>query len=157
MSRFGQCRFRFFDLKPLVDGELELVLTKRRSANPKRSVVPAYIFDMRLPGKRRPIGRIDLRVGDTEMIVKYGGHIGYRVDERYRGRHFAARSIRLLIPLAKRHHLVPLWITCNPDNMASRRTCEIAGGVWVDTVDLPKNSNLYQAGDRQKCRYRFDI
>jgi len=157
MSRGNRCRFRFLDPKPLVDGDLELVLAKKRTANPRKSIVPAYIFDMRRLGTRRRIGRIDLRVGNTEIIVKYGGHIGYRVDEQNRGQRFAARSIRLLLPLAEKHRLSPLWITCNPDNVASRRTCEIAGGIFVDVVDLPENSNLYKAGDRQKCRYRFDI
>ena len=148
---------RFIDPGGLADGGLQLVLVKRRPADPGRSLVPAYIFQMRLPGDSQPIGHIDLRIGNGDSIVKYSGHIGYRVDIAHRGYHYAARSISLLLPLARRHHLIPLWITCNPDNVASRRTCEIAGGVFIETVDLPKNSNFYQSGDRQKCRYRFDI
>ena len=35
--------------------------------------------------------------------------------------------MRLLLPLARRHGLQTVWITCNPDNWASRRTCELAG------------------------------
>jgi len=53
--------------------------------------------------------------------------------------------------------LNPLWITCNPDNLASRKTCEIAGGVMMEIVDLPEHNIMYKQGERQKCRYRFDL
>ena len=58
---------------------------------------------------------------------------------------------------AKKHQINPLWITCNPDNIASRRTCEIAGGKLVEIVELPSNNDQYHKGDRNKCRYRFDL
>lgn len=48
-----------------------------------------------------------------------------------------------------------LWITCNPDNRASRRTCELAGAALMEIVDLPSNSDMYLEGDRQKYRYRL--
>ena len=59
--------------------------------------------------------------------------------------------------LAKKHGINPVWITCNPDNWASRRTCEIAGGKLIEIVDIPKHNDQYKIGERQKCRYRFDL
>ena len=112
---------------------------------------------MTLVGSLEEVGRIDLRVGNTRHIVMYAGHIGYRVHPKYRGNHYAARSCRLLIPLARHHGLNPLWITANPDNYASRRSCELAGAVFVEIVDLPWDTDMYQMGDRQKCRYRLDL
>jgi predicted acetyltransferase len=50
-----------------------------------------------------------------------------------------------------------LWITCNPENVASRRTCELVGGELVDIVDLPVDSDMYKEGARQKCRYRVKL
>ena len=50
-----------------------------------------------------------------------------------------------------------LWITCNPENAASRRTCEIARGKLIETVDLPQHNEQYNRGERRKCRYRFDL
>lgn len=147
----------FVDPGKLIDGDLELILVRRKSANRRKALVPAYIFSMQLVGTKHRVGQIDLRIGNTEMIVKYGGHAGYGVNESFRGQRFAARSIRLLFPLARKHGLNPLWITCNPDNVPSRRTCEIAGGRFIEIVDLPKDSNMYRLGDRRKCRYRFDI
>jgi predicted acetyltransferase len=89
------------------------------------------------------------------LIVLYRGHIGYSVEPGYRGHHSAARSVRLLVPLAAAHGLNPVWITCDPDNLASRRTCELAGAELVEIIDIPTNEEMYQRGVRQKCRYRL--
>jgi predicted acetyltransferase len=75
----------------------------------------------------------------------------------YRGNHFAGRALRLLKPLARRHGLSELWITCNPENAASRRTCEFAGAELTEIVDLPPHVDMYQEGERQKCRCRLDL
>ena len=147
----------FHDPGRLVDGDLELILVHRYPADPVKKHVPVYKFKMTHVGRDREIGYIDLRVGDTEHIVKYAGHIGYRVHAGHRGRRYAARACRLLLPLARRHGLNPLWITCNPDNIASRRTCEIAGAEFVEIVDLPAGTDMYRRGERQKCRYRLDF
>jgi predicted acetyltransferase len=65
--------------------------------------------------------------------------------------------VRLVIPLAKAHGMTHLWITCNPENAASRRTIERLGATFVEVVDIPKSNLLYEKGERQKCRYRLDI
>jgi tagatose 1,6-diphosphate aldolase len=103
------------------------------------------------------VGEIHFRVGTDEKLQRFAGHVGYTVAEDARGHRFASRAIRLLIPLAKRHGLTELWITCNPDNAASRRTCEQPGAVFVEIVDLPVESDMYARGERRKCRYRIDL
>jgi predicted acetyltransferase len=120
--------------------------------------VPAYTFWMRLRPERSPVGvpmagAVSLRVGHTESIERYFGHIGYGVFPPARGQHYAERSTRLLIPLARAHGMTELWITCNPDNAPSRRTCERLGGELIEVVPLPTDNPLYRAGERQKCRY----
>lgn len=149
--------FVFLNPGPLRDGELELRLRHAAPGDPDRAWAPAYLFDMYLANREVKVGAIDLRIGNMPRLVLYGGHIGYGVDEAYRGRHFAARAVRLLFDLARRHEMTTLWITCNPDNWASRRTCEIAGGELVEIVDLPEDNDMYLDGERQKCRYRFDL
>lgn len=143
------------ELQPLqlADAELELVLISSEPGDPTRNRVPAYNFEMRVDGER--VGSISLRLGRTEFIELYAGHIGYGVDYPYRGHHYAARACRLLFPIAKQRGYSVLWITCNPENVASRRTCERAGGQLVDIVDLPPDTDMYREGERQKCRYRF--
>ena len=65
--------------------------------------------------------------------------------------------MRMLFPLAPMHGMRTLWITCNPDNWPSRRTCERLGGEMVEIVPLPPENPLYQRGEKSKCRYRIDL
>ena len=133
----------------------------RQSSEPEKGIVPAYHFWMRLRPEFDPLveiaGGIALRVGRSRNLEMYLGQVGYIVHPPARGRRYAQRAVRLLLPLAKRMGLNPLWITCSPDNFASRRTCEGVGGKWVDTVALPADHSLYAKGERLKCRYRFDL
>jgi predicted acetyltransferase len=133
----------------------------RQNPDPGKGLVPAYHFWMRIRGAKRGAvtiaGGIGLRVGHTRNLEMYLGHIGYNVYPPARGRGYARRAVRLLLPLAKRVGVNPVWITCNPDNVASRRTCEGAGGRLMEIVKLPDEHSLYAKGDREKCRYRFDI
>jgi hypothetical protein len=131
--------------------------------------VPCYHFWIYLnspatnpsaPGDRpvmRVGGGISLRAQTTRAIELYYGHVGYRVYPFARGHHYAERACRLLLPLARRHGIQPLWITCNPDNFPSRRTCERLGAKLVEIVAVPPRDPLYLRGDHEKCRYRLDL
>lgn len=149
--------FEFQDPGRLADGDLELRLYERFPGDPSRDWAPAYRFRMVHVRTGEPMGRIDLRVGYPQHLVLYGGNIGYSVEPQHRGHHYAARACRLLLPLARSHGMQTLWITCNPDNWASRRTCELVGAHLVEIVDLPAGSDMYQRGERRKCRYRLDL
>jgi len=148
--------FTFLDPGKLIDDDLELVLIKKVPADEEKGYFPAYEFEMINVKTAEVMGRITLRIGNNEN-TKYGGHIGYGVDEEFRGKHYAARSLKLLFSLAKKHVINPLWITCNPENIPSRKTCELAGGKLVEIIDLPEHNNQYQRGERKKCRYKFDL
>ncbi len=149
--------FRFIDPGVLSDGELNLVLVALKAPDPAKEWVPAYEFEIRLAAARKTVGTVNLRAVSTPFLEQFGGHVGYNVAPAFRGRHFAERGVRLILPLALRHGINPVWITCNPDNWPSRRTCERLGGRLVEIVEVPADSDLYLRGDRQKCRYRLDL
>jgi predicted acetyltransferase len=121
--------------------------------------VPAFHFWMRrrdATAAELPIaGGIGMRIGYDENLERVIGHVGYQVYPFARGRHYAERACRLLLPLARQHRLDPLWITCNPDNLASRRTCERLGATLIDVVPIPQDHPLHAKGEREKCRYRM--
>ena len=135
----------------------------RQRPDPEKGVVAQYHFWMRpraVGGYVPPVpmgGGVGLRISDSHNTRMYYGHVGYNVFPPARGRHFAERACRLLLPLARAHGMRELWITCNPENAASRRTCERLGASLIEVVDLPEGFPLYQRGERQKCRYRLDI
>ena len=147
--------FNFLNPGKLVDGDLELVLVKKIPANPAKKHVPCYQFQMRKVGGTGKIGNISLRVGSARHL-QCPGHMGYKVHKRSRGRRYAARSIQLLFPLALAHGMKSIWITCDPKNMASRRTIELAGGRYIETVRTPKEHEMYAQRIRVLRRYRID-
>ena len=148
--------FTFLTPGKLEDDDLELVLVGKHPADATRKRSPWYEFEMRRPGKRTKLGRIRFRV-DSARRLRLPGHLGFEVNKRHRGHRYAARSCRLLLPLAHAHGLPSLWITCDPKNMASRRSCELAGGKSVQTVRIPKRHEMYAKDRRSVCRYRIDV
>jgi predicted acetyltransferase len=149
--------FKFKDYPPLTDGEIDVVIDEKRPAGFRPGWVPSYEYHICLHGKTEPIGHISLRIGNVKNITRYGGHIGYRVDEPYRGHHYAARACKIVKQVALDYGFKELSITCNPDNYPSRKTCEAIGCKLIEIVDLPEDNDMYLAGDRQKCLYKWDI
>ena len=135
----------------------------RQPADASKGWVPQYNFWMRLhdkllrPAPLRIAGGVSLRIGAGESIELYYGHIGYHVYPPARGRHYAERACRLLLPLCRLHGLRTLWITCNPENAASRRTCERLGMNLVEIVSVPPEQPLHARGETVKCRYKLDL
>ena len=140
----------------------------RSAPIPERGIAPGYTFWMRLrhvlpldprlpPPPVAMAGSISLRIGHSGNLDWFLGHLGYHVLPPARGRGFAERACRLLLPLARAHGHAHLWITCNPENAASRRTCERLGARFIDIVPVPPDNALYAQGDRFKCRYRLDL
>ena len=148
--------FRFLRPGRLVDGDLELVLRRTAPADPVKRYVPGYEFEMRRPGKTVAMGSIRLRVGYA-LALRYPGQIGYEIKPRFRGDRYAARSCRLLLPLARAHGLKAVWLTVDPKNIPSQKTCEILGVKHVETVRIPKEHEMYAKGARYRRRYQMNL
>lgn len=143
-------------LDSMQDGDLSLRLVST-TPHYARNYLRAYHFGMFLAGESEPVGDIELRLGDDLDLTLYTGHIGYAVEPEFRGQRLAARSLLLLLPLARRHGFREIWITCDPDNHASRRTCEWSGAILQDVVAIPPHHPLYHQGLRHKCRFLHKV
>ncbi len=143
--------FSFLDPGLLVDGELRLQL-RTTIPGDGRDNVPVYHFEMMVD--RIEAGRIEFRAQTNQQIELYVGHIGYNVYPAFRGHHYAERACRLLLPLARRHGHKELWITCNPDNLPSRRTCERLGATLVELIAIPEDQTTTW-GEYHKCRFQL--
>ena len=145
----------FYAADDLKTAEIFLRLEKTCDAQPEKRWVHTYYFDICLPDGTKA-GHCDLRIGHNDKTY-IGGNIGYGVDEPYRGHHYAAKACALLFQLARKHGMEYVIITCDPTNAASSRTCQIAGGKYMETADIPEDNEMYAEGKRQVMIYRFDL
>lgn len=147
--------FAFLDPGDLRDGDLRLVLSERIAAT--GSHAPMYCFSMERIADGKHLGAVQFRMGNAPEMILYAGHLGYHVLREFYGHRYAARSVRLLRGLARAHGMPGLWITCDPENKGSRRTCEIVGAECIETVWLPMGHPLRAQGSTRKCRYWWDV
>lgn len=145
----------FINTDFLKNDEIQLLLEKAVEGDDEKGWVPAYHFAI-CDLKGNKMGVCDLRIGHNEKLY-YGGNIGYRIEEEYRGHHYAGKACLLLFELARRHDLEYVIITCNPDNYASRKTCEYAGGKLIEIVEVPEGNDMRERGETEKCIYRFNL
>lgn len=145
----------FYSTDDLKSDEIFLKLVRTCDAQPEKRWLPAYYFDICLLDGRK-IGSCDLRIGHNDKTY-IGGNIGYEIDEAFRGHHYAAKACRLLFKQARKHNMTHLFISCAPENTASSRTCQIAGGKYIETANIPEDNEMYAEGKRQEMIYRFDL
>lgn len=147
--------FEFLDTADLADSEISLRLEGVKPIE-ERSGVPSYSFSICDASSGRKMGHLSFRVGHNENLY-YHGNIGYSVEPPYRGRHYAEKACRLAFRLAKLHGMETLIITCDPDNTASRKTCEHLGATLLEIADIPAGHYLRSAATPQKCIYLVQL
>jgi predicted acetyltransferase len=137
-----------------------------RNAGIPGALVPSYQFWMMIrhaPGRPtaapplRIAGGVSLRIGETPSIELYYGHIGYHVFPAAQGNRYALRASSLVLPIARAHGFRSLWLTCSPENTASRRTIERLGGIYAGAVAVPPGEPLFERGETTKSRFRLDL
>lgn len=148
--------FEFLPFDSIKGEEIDLIIERKVPELKAKGYVPAYWYAINLSGSGQTIGTIDLRIGSTPLTY-LGGNIGYAIDPKYRGNHFATKACNLVKQVARAHGMQELIITCNPDNIASNKTCKRIGAELIETVDLPQGNEMYLEGERQKCIYRWRI
>lgn len=145
--------FQFKQPGALSKGEIELSLVKTNPVNIEKSYVPEYIFHILLSKTKIKIGEISFRVCLTEALSKFGGNIGYEIDEQYRGHYYAAKAVILLRDFAKSHGLSKLLITCGTMNRGSVRTCECIGAKLIKIEETETDLKVM----RPTCYYVLDL
>jgi len=87
----------------------------------------------------------------------YSGQVGFAISEVHRGKGYAARACRLLVPVAKYHEMTKLLMTNIDGNIASYRVCEKLGAKFVRKVELPDWHDMYNEGHRYMNIFEWDM
>jgi tagatose 1,6-diphosphate aldolase len=117
-------------------------------------LLPAYHFRILIPSGT-DVGHINFRVGDEPHETYVAGHIGFGIDREFRGNRLAYRACRALQPWIARVSGTVV-ITCDPDNLASKRTIELLGARFLNERLVPANDPAYAEGSRSKLRYLWN-
>jgi predicted acetyltransferase len=81
------------------------------------------------------LGRVAIRHRLTDALNKVGGHIGYEIRPSARRRGHATAMLRAALPVARSLGIDRALITCDVDNIASRRVIEANGGELENELD----------------------
>lgn len=137
----------------------EIVFLKKRSSifdygNNEASVI---YYDILRSSDNKVVGYADLRVKRDDEYYYYGD-LGYHIYEEYRGHNYAYYACLILFRIAKEEYgFEELIITCSPDNIASYKTLEKLKGEYLETVEVPRYTELYRRGETIKCIFRYRL
>ncbi len=134
-------------------GEVKLRFDGVVPAQPEHGLSPYYHFRV-LSSEGVDVGHLNFRVGDSEHVLMYAGHIGFEIEEAFRGHHYAFQACCALGPFVRQIYPAVI-ITCNPDNHPSRKTIEKLGATFINEVAVPAHDIVYQQGARWKRRYEW--
>ena len=117
---------------PYVFAELVQLLLEQRDDGAARPRAYVPWTELWMVEADEVVGRISLRHELNELLYTWGGHIGYAVRPSARRRGHATAALAGMLEVCRDLGIDPVLVTCDDDNVASRRTIEGAGGVYED-------------------------
>lgn len=135
-------------------GPIWLRFDKIVPGDDSQGLVPFYRFD--LMHDQEVVGSMMLKVGHTNHVTQYAGHIGYNVCEEHRGNSYSYYGCLALIPLI-RIHFDSVIITVEVGNTPSIRIIEKLKARFINEVQVAEDDPAYRGGARRKLRYLWEI
>lgn len=105
-----------------------------------------WLVDME---KKEYIGHISIRYNlSNDYMKKFGGHIGYMVNPKYRKQGYGSQLLKYGLEIAQEISLGEVLITCNENNIGSKKIIEKYNGKFIDKIYNNKEN-------MNKLRYRI--
>ena len=138
----------------LIGDDMELKLIE---FNPGNDVeIPFYWYEIIPKRINKPVGKISIRLGNNYHSY-YNGHIGYEVDEEYRGHGFSYQASKLVLQVAKDYGMDFLYLVCDEDNVASYKTIEKLGAKLLEVTVVPKDYFGWYEGIPVQRIYKLEL
>ncbi|AMD33200.1 TPA: GNAT family N-acetyltransferase [Streptococcus agalactiae] len=91
-----------------------------------------YIQFVSFDNDNNAIGFLNLRLRLNDTLLEKGGHIGYSIRPRQRGKGYAKEQLKLGIEQAHLKNINEILVTCHVDNDASKSVILANGGILED-------------------------
>jgi len=87
------------------------------------------------------VGQVSIRPQlTTPYLLTYGGHIGYSIRPSKRKRGYGIQTLSLALNVAKKNKLNKVLVTCDSDNVGSRKIIEYNGGCFETAIPMTQSS-----------------
>lgn len=96
------------------------------------------------------IGRLILRSEVNEHLLQMGGHIGYEIRPSRRRQGYGKLILKYGLDRAKDFGLERVLLTCDEDNLRSRRIIESHGGMLENIIEV-------EQWPTKVCRYWIQL
>lgn len=105
---------------------------------PKGEVITSTFW---LIHKNEVVGVVRIRHEEVECA----GHIGYDISPRYRGKGYGFNILKLALEESKKIGLKEVVLTCNVENIVSKKIIERCNGRFLETIyDKEDDEHLYK-------------
>lgn len=98
---------------------------------PNEEKVPARTYFLIRSNDNKIIGMINIRLALNERLKKYGGHIGYSIRPKERGKGYNKINLYLGLKICKEYGIKKVLMDADKENPASWKTMESLGGINI--------------------------
>ncbi len=121
---------------------IESKMKESKGIDLREGYVPQTLYWLYVDGKPMGIGKI--RDYLTESLKLRGGHIGYGIRSEERGKGYGKILLKALLEMAKEKGIIKALLTCDFNNIGSRKVIEFNNGQLQDEMD-------------GECKYWIDL
>jgi len=112
------------------DGWLEK-LEEDRNRIPNKEKVPAETYFLVKTKDNTIVGMVNIRLVLNEKLKKFGGNIGYSIRPTERRKGYNKVNLYLALLVCQKYGIKEVFMDCDKNNIASRRTIESLGGLLL--------------------------
>ena len=113
-------------------GFVKYVRAQEKRQNLPKNYVPQTAYWL-VEGDKA-LGWLSLRHYLNKNLRRIGGHIGYEISPKFRGKGYGNEILRLGLLKAAQKGIKKVFITCDEDNIRSKKIIERNGGVQEGKV-----------------------